>query len=428
MESSISADLNYPPNPPTAPNRPNPQLPIASITAATQPRFWADDDLARFSAIAIRVAEWTYAGDRMMLAMRQPEGKKLSPTARLVAAAYAWRGWISWPSQLSIAKMLNILPSTVNIAVKELVAAGIMVVTTRHSGKGNRNTDMQYAFVGSVLLGDTLTDPEIITRITRETPTPPPHFPDSRSANPGIFPDSRSANPGIFPDSRSANPGIENPEHPPENPPENHSRIRESRIPDSRFANQTRRDQDDDDDIDPVNHHHQDSGYGTPAEKIEKISDFPPPEFSDFPPPPAGCDPVDYYAALAVAKKRMPDMDPADVAAALYKKAKRDKRDPRDPVLSLKAWLPNRIAECYRARKYKMQASERDKQDREARDNRPWQERNPLYWPDEWRIFYQELRESWRKQTDPPRTPKGDPPEMLKSQVAEIRARYGETC
>ena len=420
-----------PPTPAPSSTPPNPQLPHIGILSQVQPSFWAADDYARFSATAIKVAGWSYAGDRMMLAMRQPEGKNLSPTARLVAAAYAWRGWISWPSQLSVAKMLNVWPSTVNAAVKELVAAGMMVVLNRHSGKGNRQTDKQYGFVGNALLVDTLADPAIITRITGETPTPAPNFPDSGIVNPGNFPDSGIVNPGNFPDSGIVNPGNfpdsgivnpgdENPEHPPEKPPENH-------FPDSRFPNQTK-DRDDDDDIDPVNHHHQDSGYGTRAKKTEKISVFPPPEFADFPPPPAGYDPDDFYAALTIAKTDYADMDPQDVDAALKEMANRNKAKPRDRVASLKAWLPGIIGKHYRARKNSMQAKDKHRAEYERQrkedESRPWQERHPMYWPDEWRIWDNLYRQALREGKPPPQPPPDPAPKLLKHQVAEIRRKY----
>ena len=70
------------------------QLPIADIAEATQLTLWdgVDLDAAGLDQEQAKlIAEERYAGNRMMLALALPG---ISPTARIVAAALAYHGWL----------------------------------------------------------------------------------------------------------------------------------------------------------------------------------------------------------------------------------------------------------------------------------------------------------------------------------------------
>ena len=434
----VDSHTPTPSTPPTpAPSSTPPQLVMAEIAAATQPSFFSKADARAFSATRpdiFAIKDWR-PGNRMMFALRQrigKHGKELTPTARIVLAAIAFHGWLSWPTQQRLADLLNIRKNHVSRAIAELVAAGLLWVSKAYGRKGNAAAELQYGIFGGELVAPAVNDPAIIARITRQ---PAPEITESQSAIPPEITESQfgipQRNPSEITESQigipQRNPSTSHPESVTESqfgiPPENHG------IPNWDSVNIYIEPEDEDEDID-LHHHHLDSGSGTrdPRQNSEKKSDFPPPDFSEFPPPPPNVDPADYYAALTIAKGQTPDMTPGDVAAALDKLAARNKARPRDPVASLKGWLPGRIAECNAARKNDKRTHDREyrrrMQERRGEDTpRPPRPPMPTDWTQEWKDWDVANRNN-PPGNPPPRPPEGNPPVIIKRDVANARQYY----
>ena len=120
---------------------------MPAIAAATAPSLWAGVDLAGIGLSAEQAAE--IAGfrpaERMLLALRLTQ---VSATARIVAAAVAYRGWIAWPSNADIGALAGVRPSRVSEALGELDAAGVWVRARKRYGRRWR---VQFAFAGAAV-------------------------------------------------------------------------------------------------------------------------------------------------------------------------------------------------------------------------------------------------------------------------------------
>ena len=124
------------------------QLPHVEIVHAVQPTLWDGvdpHDLPDFAAELVPLIENMKIGDRMMLALALSE---VSATARIVAAAIAWHGWISWPGRDRLATLLRIPKQNVSRATKELADEGIIRKYRRHK----TSQSIQYVFSGMALV------------------------------------------------------------------------------------------------------------------------------------------------------------------------------------------------------------------------------------------------------------------------------------
>ena len=121
--------------------------PMADMAAQTQPGLWDGIDLSEFNAARATQIDRMQPADRMLLMLSR---KDLTPTARIVGAALAYHGWVSWPSLDTLADLLNIDKRHLSRPVHDLVDHGYARRSKRSGARGSVST--QYVFSGLAIL------------------------------------------------------------------------------------------------------------------------------------------------------------------------------------------------------------------------------------------------------------------------------------
>ena len=121
--------------------------PMAEMAAQTQPGLWDGMDLSEFNAARATLIDRMQPADRMLLILSR---KDLTPTARIVGAALAYHGWVSWPSLDTLADLLNIDKRHLSRPVHDLVDHGYARRSKRSGARGSVST--QYVFSGLAIL------------------------------------------------------------------------------------------------------------------------------------------------------------------------------------------------------------------------------------------------------------------------------------
>ena len=121
--------------------------PMADTAAQTQPGLWDGIDLSKFNAARATLIDRMQPADRMLLMLSR---KDLTPTARIVGAALAYHGWVSWPSLDTLADLLNIDKRHLSRPVHDLVDHGYARRSKRSGARGSVST--QYVFSGLAIL------------------------------------------------------------------------------------------------------------------------------------------------------------------------------------------------------------------------------------------------------------------------------------
>ena len=121
--------------------------PMADMAAQTQPGLWDGIDLSEFNAARATLIDRMQPADRMLLMLSR---KDLTPTARIVGAALAYHGWVSWPSLDTLADLLNIDKRHLSRPVHDLVDHGYARRSKRSGARGSVST--QYVFSGLAIL------------------------------------------------------------------------------------------------------------------------------------------------------------------------------------------------------------------------------------------------------------------------------------
>ena len=121
--------------------------PMADMAAQTQPGLWDGMDLSEFNAARATLIDRMQPADRMLLMLSR---KDLTPTARIVGAALAYHGWVSWPSLDTLADLLNIDKRHLSRPVHDLVDHGYARRSKRSGARGSVST--QYVFSGLAVL------------------------------------------------------------------------------------------------------------------------------------------------------------------------------------------------------------------------------------------------------------------------------------
>ena len=121
--------------------------PMADMAAQTHPGLWDGIDLSEFNAARATLIDRMQPADRMLLMLSR---KDLTPTARIVGAALAYHGWVSWPSLDTLADLLNIDKRHLSRPVHDLVDHGYARRSKRSGARGSVST--QYVFSGLAIL------------------------------------------------------------------------------------------------------------------------------------------------------------------------------------------------------------------------------------------------------------------------------------
>ena len=124
------------------------QLPIADLVNQIGVTIWQDDQTVQEDTR--RSVEEMATGDRMMLAIRLAAEAGLPPTCSIVAAALAYRGWVSWPSQDGLGRAIGVARPHVSRALSHLAKSGLIRRVTLR--RGRRRAATLVTWVGTKLV------------------------------------------------------------------------------------------------------------------------------------------------------------------------------------------------------------------------------------------------------------------------------------
>ena len=122
-----------------------PQLPMADLAKATQPSLWDGVDLEAFGVDRAATIGNYRPAERMLTAL----GLDVSLSAKVIAAALAYHGWVSWPGLDRLVAITRIAKPNVSLAAKELEDAGVIRKSRHYHPKGQ--VGIQYAFSGAAI-------------------------------------------------------------------------------------------------------------------------------------------------------------------------------------------------------------------------------------------------------------------------------------
>ena len=144
-------------------------LPITDITKATQPDIFDGLDLSEFAPAQLKTITELLPADRMRLVL----GLDVPPTARIVAGALAWHGWIAYPSRDYLARRLRIAPSNITRALNELEAAGIIRKAERRGDRNQRHKCYIFNSLELLKVAAAVDSPEGPAAALRRSGSPP---------------------------------------------------------------------------------------------------------------------------------------------------------------------------------------------------------------------------------------------------------------